>query len=147
MPYSPCGGVVTAINANLFLVEQVVVTAPVTVTALGVVGNQPNAGLQGFLALYTDMGGTPGTLTAVTNTFSVQTGAQEVPVVAPIALPPATYWIGGEYSGGAAICADNSISNQVATTMFPAFPTKLGSFGKATFITTADFNYYVVGTP
>jgi hypothetical protein len=143
--FNPCGSSVTIINAGLYLAQKVTFTASTTVTALGVWGNAPAGGLTGFLALYADSGGQPGSLQTYTNSAAIVAGDNRFPVLNAVTLPANTYWIAGEYSAAASICADNSTTNPIdyVTVTYPTIP---NPFGTPTTTTSVKFNYYVVGT-
>jgi hypothetical protein len=142
----PCGTTVTTINANLLLAQKVTFAAPLTVTALGQIANQPSDGLKGFLTLYDDLSGSPGSLKTYTNTTTIVAGDNRIPVLSSVTLPAGTYWIAAEYASGASICADNSTTNEIAYVQvtYPAVP---NPFGTSTKTSSVDFNFYVAGTP
>jgi hypothetical protein len=147
-PFAPCGNTVTYINANLLVAEQLSVSTTITVTALGMIGHQPASGVQGFMVLYADSGGSPGaptTLKTYTNGATIVDGANELPVFTATTLSPGSYWIAAEFATNAAICDDNSTSNNVnyVNVTYPMLP---NPFGTPTKMGSANFNFYIVGT-
>ncbi len=144
-PYYPCGNSVTFLQARLLAVQQVTISDAITVLALGVVGNQPSAGLNGALALYSDASGAPASLVASTASAPIAAGKNELTVLSGPTLSPGTYWVGGEFDANASICADNSTSNSVDYIMESTYPTMPSSLAAATQMPSVDFNFYVVG--
>ena len=120
-------------------------SSAITVTALGVFGNQTASGVQGIVALYSSSAGAPSTLLAFTSSTVIANGNNQIPVLTPTAIAAGTYWIVAEYSASAAICTDNSSANTVdfVTATYGALP---NPFGSATSLKSIDINYYVVCT-
>jgi hypothetical protein len=143
--FSPCGSTVGSFSPGDLLGQPVTVAEVVTVNALGVFGNQPASGVEGILALYSDLGGAPSALLAFTQSTDIVAGKNEIPLLTPTAVAAGAYWIVGQYSASASICTDNSTTNSVdfVAVTYGALP---NPFGAATALRSIDINYYLVGT-
>jgi hypothetical protein len=144
--FSPCGGSFSGVSSDYLFGESITIPATITVTALGLFGNNPAAGVHGVMALYGDSGGAPSGLKTDTSSTAIANGNNLIPVLSQVSVGPGTYWIFAEFDSLAAICSDSSTSNQ-----WDYIPVTYGSapnlFG--TPMTTAgqaNLNYYVVGT-
>jgi hypothetical protein len=134
-------------GANYLLGSTLTIGATITVTKLGLFTTASAVGPHFQLALYKDNAGAPGALVAFTPSTALAQGQNEIPVTAPTAVAPGTYWLMGVYDVGAQICADAITTNKIdyisltyGTALpnpFPASPTTYMG---------GNINYYVVGT-
>lgn len=113
-----------------------------TVTHLAVIGKA--TGAQVKLALYSaNHAGAPDRLLAATPATPIAVGPLEI-AVAPVALPPGTYWIMGVYDADASIGVDETdgsalvgyVEQEFTSPTPDPFPGALWYFGQR-------FNYYV----
>ncbi len=137
------------INAGFIGGEAAVVSTPITLTALGVIGSPSMPGnITAILALYSDAGGVPSALLARTESTLLHPGNISIPVTAPVALSAGIYWIMAEYNASAHICIDSASTNTLVFTNIDAYGT-VPSFFDGTLTTLhgyEDLNYYLVGT-
>jgi hypothetical protein len=149
--FSPCSSKLNFGILELYA-EPVTVSNAVTVTALGVFGNQPAPGVQSAMALYSDVGGVPSARLTYTGPQAIGGGDNEIPVAAAVTVPAGIYWIAAEYNAPASICTDDSSCSEVddvGIPLFGSFPAQFASSdgGAPHTLRTVDINYYVVGTP
>jgi hypothetical protein len=141
-----CNSGFAGLAGKIIFAQQISISSPVTITALGVFGNKPATGLQGAMALYNNSGGGPGTLVTYTNATPIVSGDNRIPVGLATAVSAGTYWIAAEFSANASICGDTSTSNTVeyVSVSFPSPPNPFGS--NPTVLSMEDLNFYAVGT-
>jgi hypothetical protein len=107
----PCGSTAGNLNPFNLFAQSVTIPIAITVTSLGVFGNQLAGGMHTAMALYGDASGAPSNIIAATTSLPIVDGANEIPVTFPVAVAAGTYWIAGEYSAAASICYDDSVTN------------------------------------
>lgn len=80
-------------NGNLLLVQDAVLSQAATIQSLSFYVSSASGNLR--LGIYdaSGPGAGPGTLKAQTNQLSPIVGWNTAPVIAPVSLPPATYWL------------------------------------------------------
>jgi hypothetical protein len=136
---------VGTLASNILIGQLVTITNPITLTGFGLFGNQPAGGLQGVMALYSNVGGAPSALVALTAPTAIVDGNNVLPVLAPGAVAAGTYWIAAAYNATASICTATSSTNPLDFVNI-AFPNLPNNFGAAGSDGTAILNYYVIGT-
>jgi hypothetical protein len=87
---------------------------PATINSLGVYMTAATVDAIGALGIYSDNGGTPGTLLVQSNTQSVSNG-WNVFNITPTYLPPGNYWFGNSFGGAT---ANVGYDNGTATTYY-----------------------------
>ena len=131
-------------GAGFLLGEKVVVSSARTLRQIGLIAIA--AGPQFQLALYTDVGGAPGTLVAQTAIGTLTAGTMEVPITAgSVPIAAGTYWIMGIYNTNASIGYTTGASTNVVAYRSLTFGSALPSpFGTAMTYTGQSFNYWIV---
>lgn len=124
---------------DYLLGSQITVTAPTTLTHFGVLGKSSGALVK--LALYTDVGGNPGTLVASVGPFTLANGVNEIPATAT--LPAGSYWIMGIYNIVASIGIDLANSDVVKYISLPFASALPGTFPAPIVYSGQRFNYYI----
>jgi hypothetical protein len=143
--FVPCGNSISGVDANYLLAAPVTVPA-ITLTGLGVFGNKPTAGIHGVLALYTDVGGAPGTLVAQTAPALMGDGDNLVPVESSVPLKAGTYFVAGVFDQAFALCTDSNAVNTLFDYVPDTYPNVPASFGPPNTVIDAAINYYIAGT-
>jgi hypothetical protein len=103
------------ISPDYLLGEALYIADDIQVTALGVIGSpaEPTSGVQGVLALYTDVGGIPSALVAQTASTTIGPGVNVIPVVSTASAPAGRYWIMAEFDAIFFICEGGGVSDPV----------------------------------
>jgi hypothetical protein len=123
----------------------ITISEDVTVTSLGVVA-QSETGAQGILALYSNVGGAPSALLAQTISATINAGVNQISLTSSVDVPAGTYWIAGEYNETAAICIDDSNTNEIQIVGIASYGSVPSMFGDPMHTVFGEnVNYYVVG--
>lgn len=115
-----------------------------TLTAFGVNVLTAPSGGQGKFALYSDAGGTPGTLLASTQAVVIGAGRQEFPASASTQLSAGTYWLMTNFNVTTAVAhgTASATPRYRSLSFSSALPT---SFGTASSYSDTQINTWVVG--
>ncbi len=143
---TPFGGS-EGFSPGYLLGQAVTVGASTTVTDLGVFVTSNPASATGQLALYTDAGGSPGTLLTYSYPTAISLGDNRLPVVTRTAITPGTYWLLGSYTNNLDLGVDIS-APQEATWYITYTPHRSGpptTFGVGSSYLTEPVNYYLAG--
>jgi hypothetical protein len=146
-PYQPCyTGPGSDIRGGYLAGQAVQIAAPITVTALGVVGGPHAGGVHGIVGLYSQVNGSPGALMANTASTTIAAGSNVIPVVTPAQVLAGTYWIMAEYEADVQICVDSSTTNpqDYIPISYGVLPNPMISPMSQVGV---DINYFVVGSP
>jgi hypothetical protein len=139
-PFSPCNA--EAFGPGHLAGQMVTISESISVTNLGVVAAA--GGVQGILALYSDVAGSPSALLAETVSASIVAGNNQILVISQVSVSAGNYWIVGEYNAPASICVDGATSNVIDSVAI-SYGTVPATLGTPTTSTGADINYYVGG--
>ena len=129
------------ISANYLLGPMVTVTTGGTLTKFGLISR--DAGTHVRFALYTNVGGAPGTLVAQTPSTLVAVGSQEINPTTTPTIATGTYWLMGNFDVATNVGGDTGSTTQIDYISLPftsAIPT---SFGTASTYNGARFNYWI----
>jgi hypothetical protein len=123
------------------------IVVPNACTLTKVALNSTGTGASGYLALYSDVGGSPSALVAATQLFALTSGANEVSIGAPVPLAPGTYWIAGDYTATAPVArtSTGAITTKYISRSASLAPPDPWSPAPTTY-TTGAFGYYIVVT-
>ncbi len=100
-----------SVPPNYLYGQQVFIPRDVVMMRLGF--NAQLGGYTGRMALYTNVGGAPGTLVAASALAQVVVGPNDLRVT-PTMVPQGTYWLLGNFSAGAAIKRNANLSTGLA---------------------------------
>jgi hypothetical protein len=128
---------------NYILGTAVDVPDDVTVRGFGV--QMRAVGPRGRFALYTNVGGAPGSLVAqTTDVTPASLGGNEFAATAPVAIPRGRYWLMGVWETDASLGyteSTDAVVQYTAHTLGTALPT---SFPAPSTYTGQDFNYWLI---
>lgn len=134
------GGTVT-FTAGYLMGPTLTITSKIELTDFGLISK--GAASQVKMALYTDVGGSPGQLVAQVAgsmcTAVCEYGAPQTQVL------PGTYWIVAIYDVATAVAADNASTNVRKFNIQPFTDPLPTTFPPATAATGQNYNYYVKG--
>jgi len=129
-------------NTGFMVGETVVLVKPATLVKFGLICL--TSGAHVTMALYSDSGGTPGTLLAYSGSTSTTGTDQEVAPNSNVVLGAGVYWIMATYDENVSVQVDSSSTNQrdyisftYGGALLTTFPTPMIHYG-------IDFNYYLV---